>query len=158
MARYIKLCTDEKLILEKINSYLPITDHHSFNLGRQLMREGSSFGDAGGTYYKVGGLKVHENLWKKIVENNNLVLAWKYTQGRNGRIFNGHLIKSRFGETKIVMKPLSGAVAWCDNDEAKKFYNGEHGKSIQLINEKLNNNGVDEAVKTKRHRAKQGLF
>lgn len=155
MIRVPKMCEDDAKIVAAINAFTGATAHHSWNLSRERDRLGLR---DGGSYYKLGKLKVHERDWKRLLAEHEIVVAEhskvSYRSGRK-KVFDWKLVKSRFGE-KTVERSLMGRITYCDNAEAKAFYESEHEAAIVAINEQIDGGDLDGAIATKKQLQSQG--
>lgn len=137
MRRILKVCNDEAKILEAIHAYLPMTSHDSFGLGTD--------GERVGPHWKIGGMRVRQELMKKIWKDHDIKMATHYAysiRGSRDKIYNWRMIKSRFGETKVTYTP-GGAPRYSDNQEAFKHAVRMYDGDIQAINDALHSGGDD---------------
>lgn len=148
MRRYKKPFTDEAKILQAINDFLPATCHVSFSF--RYPEEGGS-----GSYFRIGRMNVPKVIWDKVLADNSITMAEHYrssTRGIKTVYFGFCYIKSRFGETKVD-RYLQGGVKYCDNAEARDFFNGQHQKSVEAICAQIDGGDI-EAAKAEKKRLK----
>lgn len=137
MRRILKVCTDKAKILEAMNNFLPMTSHYSRSLG--------SDGVGLGVHWKIAGMRVRQALMEEIWKESGIKMAAHYGEstwgrGRSNRVYNWRMIKSRFGETKVVSR--AGYPMYSDKP-AIEYAQRMYASDIEAISETLRSGGAD---------------
>ncbi len=154
MRRYKKTSGDVEGILAVINNFVPATQHFSWSV---LDADGNR---AHGTYFSIGKFRVAKELWDKILAENSITMAAharvSYRNAFRPKYFGECLIKSRFGETRVLRNLGGGGVRECDNPEAKLFYDEQNAKSLERFGDVLDNDGLEAAKAEKKRQLSTG--
>jgi hypothetical protein len=149
--RVPKMTEDDAAVIAAIDAFAAAHPKHSWAASR-------AYGE--GSYYRIGTLNVLQSRWQRIISERGVAMAEHYAEisrGLRERRLHPCLIKSRFGETKVV-RHFGGAVKWCDSEEARAFYQSQYEQSLQAIVGRVNDGDLKDAVATKRQLQRAGEF